>query len=106
MPPQHLPRICRSAARVLLLTALLTTALPQPARAADLLVPQDGSGEGTPFVQQTVPTAPGPSVGQLIPTTQFVEDPTRQAGGEDDAQRANERTTDQRNDDGDDHRRK
>jgi hypothetical protein len=95
----------RRAAPGLLVLALLTALMPGPALAADQLIPRVGSGEDAPLVEQVGPPAPGPSAGQLISTTQFVEDPTRQAGGEDDAQRVNDRTVDQRNDDGD-HRRK
>ena len=106
MGPQQRARIRRSVARVLLLAVLLTAALPAPALAADQLIPHVGAGDAAPVVEQAGPPAPGPSVGQLIPTTQFVEDPTRQAGGEDDAQRVNERSTDQHNNDDGDHRRK
>ena len=47
---------------------------------------------------------PAPPMGQLVPSAQFVEDPTRQAGGEDDAQRAYDRQQErqqEQNDDGD-----
>jgi hypothetical protein len=40
-----------------------------------------------------------------MPTAQFVEDPTRQAGGEDDAQRASERHIEQQNNDGEPRRK-
>ena len=102
---RHVSRIHRAAASALLLSALLTMTLPYTAIAADALIPQVGSDEIEPIVQQSGPAASGPSSNQLVPTTEFVEDPTRQAGGEDDAQRANERQFDQRNGD-DDHRRK
>ena len=106
MRPNQRTRTHRAVTRVLLLAALLTTALPQPALAADQLIPHDGSGADVPLVQQTGPASPGPSSTQLIPATQFVEDPTRQAGGEDDAQRVNERATEQsNNDDGEPRRR-
>ena len=105
MRPRQRTRLRRTVAHVLLLAAFLLTALPQPALAADQLIPHNGSGEDAPLIQQTGPASPGPSSIQLIPSTQFVEDPTRQAGGEDDAQRANERATERSNDDGEPRRR-
>jgi len=106
MRSQRLSRTGRSAARALLLAALLTTTLSHAALAADALIPHVDTGVDVPGLQQTVPTSPGPSTNQLVPTTLFVEDPTRQAGGEDDAQRASERQNQQNNDDDGDRRRK
>ena len=106
MRSQRLSRTGRSAARALLLAALLTTTLSHAALAADALIPHVDTGVDVPGLQQTVPTSPGPSTNQLVPTTLFVEDPTRQAGGEDDAQRASERQHQQQNDDDGDRRRK
>jgi hypothetical protein len=105
MRPLSLSQIRRGAACALLLGVLTTAAPAQPALAADALIPHDGSTEDVPLVQQAGPAATMASAGQLVPTTQFVEDPTRQAGGEDDAQRANERQTEQRNDDGEPRRK-
>jgi len=105
MRPQPCSWIHRSVARALLFAALVSAPLPGPALAADQLIPHATASDDAPLVEQAGPP-PDPSSGQLIPTAPFVEDPTRQAGGEDDAQRVNERSTDQRNDDGGDRRRK
>lgn len=105
MRPDQLTRTWRVAARTLLLVALPLTTLPGVALAADALIPHFDTGGDAPIVQQTGPAATGPSSTQLVPITPFVEDPARQAGGEDDAQRAyerqNERQNQQSDDDGD-----
>jgi hypothetical protein len=87
--------------------ALLLSTMPYVALAADALIPQDGAGGDPTIVAQPGPSTPVQSPpGQLTPSTTFVEDPTRQAGGEDDAQRVNERSSDQQNNDDGGHRRK
>jgi hypothetical protein len=91
---------------MLLVLSLLTAMLPRPALAEDALIPQAASADDGPLVQQTGPAPTAPSSVQLVPDMQFVEDPTRQAGGEDDAQRVNERQIDQQQDDDGDRRRK
>lgn len=109
MRHQQRSRIRRTNVQVLLVPALLAALVPRLVLAQDALTPHVDPADNAPLVQQTGTTAPGPSGGQLIPAAQFVEDPTRQAGGEDDAQRAderqNERQTDQQDDDGDRRRR-
>jgi hypothetical protein len=91
---------------MLLVLSLLAAVLPRPALAEDALIPDAASADDGPLVRQTGPASTAPSSIQLVPTTQFVEDPTRQAGGEDDAQRASERQIDQQQDDDGDRRRK
>jgi hypothetical protein len=103
---RDLPWVSRRPGRALLVLALLTVMLPRPALAEDALIPHVASADDGTLVQQTGPAATAPSSVQLVPTTQFVEDPTRQAGGEDDAQRASERQIDQQQDDDGDRRRK
>jgi hypothetical protein len=93
-------------ARGIVLALLLSTS-PQVAIAADALIPQDGAGGDPTFVAQPGPADPAPSSHvQLVPSTTFVEDPTRQAGGEDDARRVNEQSSNQQNNDDGGHRRK
>jgi hypothetical protein len=99
---RYLPWIHRRASRGLLILALLTATVPRPAFADDALL-----------VEQTSPAAPapssanpGPSAGKLESSAEYVEDPTRMAGGEDDAMRANERQVERQQDDDGDKRRK
>lgn len=97
-------RALHGVARALLGLALLTATMP-------LTVPATVSAEEAPVESAVIPTSlseptsSGRASVEVVTT--YVEDPTRMAGGEDDAVRAYERHEERRqDDDGDDRRRK
>jgi hypothetical protein len=98
--------IRRRTVRWLLVLALLAVHPPHPVLAVEALIPHGEPADDPAFVQQAGPPALGPSPVQLVPSSTFVEDPTRLAGGEDDAQRAYERQQERQQDQDDDGERR